>query len=65
MFFKLKVINFYQVLLDKLHMNFTGTRKQALTTGQRDVSKNRIVAKCLSSEDMVWHRSKSPRFQQN
>lgn len=65
MFFKLKVINLYQVLLDKFHMNFTGTRKQMLTADQSNGSKTLVDVKHISSEDTVWHRSKSPRFQQN
>ncbi|WP_430232295.1 hypothetical protein [Nitrosomonas communis] len=67
MFFKHKVINLYQILLDKFHMKFTATRKQSLTTDQNSVSKALVIVKHIdiAPEDMVWHRSKSPRFQQN
>ncbi len=43
MFFKHKVINLYQVLLDKFHMNFTGTRKQSLTTDQNSANKTLVI----------------------
>jgi hypothetical protein len=67
MFSKHKVINLYQVLLDKFHMKFTATRKQSLTTNQNSVSKALVIVKHIdiAPEDTVWHRSKSPRFQQN
>ena len=67
MFSKHKVINLYQVLLDKFHMNFIATKKRPLTTDRNSVSKAFAIAEHIdnASEDTVWHRSKSPRFQQN
>ena len=65
MFFKLKGSNLYQALLDRLYMNFTGTRKQAITTDQRNAGKTTAAAKQMPLQDAVWHRSKSARYQQN
>lgn len=65
MFNRLKESGLFNALLSKFYLSISQSKRETPNTNWPPSNHSPVVTEQTTSEDAVWHRSKSARYQQN
>lgn len=64
-FIRLKESELLKALLNKFYLSISQSKREAPNVSRPPSNHSPVVTEQTTSEDAVWHRSKSARYQQN